>query len=294
MKLNSMTRFTGACHLALVTAGALHLGTAMAGDRLIGTAGVSQIEGAGGGGLTPWALITGYGTRDQIGASAFTTRLRTRGGFTLTAAGLAVGIQNRVEFSLATQRFGLSDTVPGETIGLDIVGAKVRLFGDAVYDQDSLLPQVALGVQWKRNNDFDRVPKLLGASSANGMDFYLSATKVWLAGLAGRNPFLNVTVRNSSANQFGLLGFGGPNGDSRRLHPELSAGLFVADSVALGVEYRAKSNNLTSFKEEAAKDVFAAWFLNKNLSLTAAYVDLGNIADKPKQTGWYVSAQLAL
>jgi len=44
---------------------------AMAGDRLLATGGVSQIEGAGGGGLTPWALITGYGTDAQIGGTAF-------------------------------------------------------------------------------------------------------------------------------------------------------------------------------------------------------------------------------
>jgi hypothetical protein len=37
------------------------------GSRLHATGGVSQIEGAGGGGLTPWVLITGYGSRDQVG-----------------------------------------------------------------------------------------------------------------------------------------------------------------------------------------------------------------------------------
>ena len=38
--------------------------------KLTATGGVSQVEGAGGGGLTPWALITGYGTRDSYGANA--------------------------------------------------------------------------------------------------------------------------------------------------------------------------------------------------------------------------------
>jgi hypothetical protein len=38
--------------------------------KLLATGGVSQVEGAGGGGLTPWALITGYGTRDSYGANA--------------------------------------------------------------------------------------------------------------------------------------------------------------------------------------------------------------------------------
>ena len=46
---------------------------AIAGDRLLATGGVMQIEGAGGGGLTPWALISGYGTDKQVGGSAFYT-----------------------------------------------------------------------------------------------------------------------------------------------------------------------------------------------------------------------------
>lgn len=50
---------------------------AQAGDRLLATGGVTQLEGAAGGGLTPWALIAGYGTRDQIGASAFLTHVDT-------------------------------------------------------------------------------------------------------------------------------------------------------------------------------------------------------------------------
>ena len=43
---------------------------ARAGDRLLATGGVSQVEGAGGGGLVPWALIAGYGTRAISGLVA--------------------------------------------------------------------------------------------------------------------------------------------------------------------------------------------------------------------------------
>src|SRR6478752_8117355 len=41
--------------------------------KLLATGGVTQLEGAGGGGLAPWALITGYGTEDEIGTSAHAT-----------------------------------------------------------------------------------------------------------------------------------------------------------------------------------------------------------------------------
>ena len=41
--------------------------------KLLATGGVSQVEGSGGGGLANWALITGYGTRDGVGANAHYT-----------------------------------------------------------------------------------------------------------------------------------------------------------------------------------------------------------------------------
>ena len=53
--------------VAMVVTWLATTGMALAGDRLIATSGVSQIEGAAGGGLVPWAVIAGYGTRDQFG-----------------------------------------------------------------------------------------------------------------------------------------------------------------------------------------------------------------------------------
>ena len=40
--------------------------------KLLATGGVSAVEGEGGGGLTPWALISGYGTRDGVGSTCIT------------------------------------------------------------------------------------------------------------------------------------------------------------------------------------------------------------------------------
>lgn len=265
----------------------------LAGERLLATGGVMQIEGSAGGGLTPWALIAGYGTREEIGASAFYTHANTNGDFDMNLAGFAVGFNNRVEISYGHQRLGLSDTVPGEHIRMHTLGAKVRLFGDAVYDQDTWVPQVAAGIQVKHNEDFDKVPKALGAESATGVDVYLSATKLYLAAIGGRNVLLNATLQATKANQFGLLGFGGDKHDHYQLQPAASAALMLTDNLLVGAEYRARPDNLNSFKEDDAKDVFIAWFPTKYLALTAAYVDLGNIADKDNQKAWYLSGQLS-
>ncbi len=265
----------------------------MAGERLLATGGVMQIEGSAGGGLTPWALIAGYGTREETGASAFYTHAKTNGGFNMNLAGIAVGFNNRVEISYGHQRLGLSDTVPNEHIRMHTLGAKVRLFGDAVYDQDTWVPQVSAGLQIKHNVDFDKVPKALGAESATGVDLYVSATKLYLGAVGGRNLLLNATLQATKANQFGLLGFGGDNHDRYQLQPAASVALMLTDNLLVGAEYRARPNNLSVFKEEDAKDVFIAWFPVKYLSLTAAYVDLGNIADKEDQRAWYLSGQLS-
>jgi len=41
--------------------------------------------------------------------------------------------------------------------------------------------------------------------------------------------------------------------------------------------------------EQDWKDLFVAWMPNKHVSVTAAYLDLGNIAGASDQTGWYLS-----
>lgn len=265
---------------------------ARAGGRLIATGGVSQIEGGAGGGLTPWALIAGYGTRDEIGVAGFYTQLKLTD-FRLRSAGIAIGIRDRVELSLARQRLELGTTVPGQSIDQDIVGLKWKLRGDAVFDQDTWQPQVAVGLQYKHNRDYGFVPKLLGAKSASGLDIYVSATKLYLAGLAGRNVLLNATLRGTRANQMGLLGFGGDHSNAYSAQFEGSAAVFLNDHLALGMEYRHKPDNLSVYREDSYRDLFLAWMPNKRLAISVAYVQLGTVADKADQQALYTSLQLS-
>ncbi|HEY4974293.1 MAG TPA: DUF3034 family protein [Steroidobacteraceae bacterium] len=290
MTITTRTRWgygTRAGLAALSLAGAPAL--VAAGDRLLATGGVMQIEGSAGGGLTPWALISGLGTDTEVGASGYCTQVKTQD-FRLDSCGASVGIENRVELSLARQSFNLGAVIQGQKIDQTIVGAKVRLYGDLVVDQDRPWPQLALGLQWKRNSDFDLVPSALGAKHAAGTDFYLAATKLWLDGPLGRSWLADLTLRASDANQLGILGFGGDRGGYHLL-AEASLGVFVSDNLVLGGEYRQKPSNLSAFREDDFKDLFLSFIPLKYVSLTLAYVDLGNIADKPHQHGSYVSLQ---
>lgn len=267
---------------------------AHAGDgRLLATGGASMVEGSAGGGLVPWAVLSGYATREQVGATAFVTRLHLPD-YRLDAHGAAFTWHNRLELSVARDRFDLGTLgkaigMPGAALRQDVFGAKLRLAGDAVYGP---LPQISLGVQHKHNLDF-AIPRLVGARRGRGTDLYLSATQVLLAGAAGYNLLWNVTLRSTDANQFGLLGFGGDRG-GRRLVGEGSLALLLDPHVAVGAEYRQKPDHLSFAREDNAADLFVAWFPSKHVSLVAAYVSLGSIAGLRDQRGWYLSLQGSL
>jgi hypothetical protein len=279
---------------------------AMAEDgKLLLTGGVSSIDGAAGGGLTPWAVTGSYATQGQWGGTAFATGVKTRD-YGYSGYGALVGWNDRLEFSLARQDLDTKNNLqplglPGLHLRQDIAGVKLRLFGDAVLDSDSALPQVALGIEAKRTDAGALGPTLYGALGARerGTDVYLSATKLFLA----QGLLLNGTLRATQANQNGLLGFGGAQGAGVRVQPEVSVALLLSRSVAVGAEWRAKPDNLNqsvlgagALKEDDWADVFIAWAPSKQLSITAAWVDLGRIApavQPRRQTGGYLSAQFA-
>lgn len=262
--------------------------------KLLLTGGVSSIDGAAGGGLTPWAVTGSYASEGEVGGTAFFTRTRTQD-YALNVYGAAIAFSDRFEVSLARQAFDASVVVPDTTLKLDIVGLKARVAGDAVLDADTLMPQIAVGAEFKQLDPGPAVGGVLDSVSArrNGVDFYVSATKLFLA----QGILVNATLRATKANQNGLLGFGSGDKKGYSVKPEFSLVYLLSKNVAVGTEYRFKPNNLAfagaAFEEQAWKDLFIAWAPNKNVSVTAAYVALGNIVGHTRQTGGYVSAQLA-
>ena len=299
-------------HYLCATASLLAFGLAHADTgKLLLTGGVSSVDGAAGGGLTPWAVIGSNASETEIGVSSHITRVNLRD-YGLTTYGAAVGVYDRVEVSLARQDFstgitGTSLGLPGLHLRQTILGAKVKLAGDAVLDSDSLMPQIAAGVEFKSLDSSGLDPTLdaLGAKKS-GADVYVSATKLFLA----QGVLVNGTLRATKANQNGLLGFGatlGSDNNRYRLQPEISVALLLRKNVAIGVEYRKMTNNLQAAGQAAGlgdalraqnwKDIFIAWAPSKNLSLTLAYVDLGTIVPgftkQRRQTGAYLSAQVA-
>ncbi len=264
------------------------------GGKMLLTGGVSSVEGSAGGGLATWSLIAGNETNAGIGAKVHATYVALPD-FDLASGGVAIGLRDRVELSYARQIFDTRDA--GAALGLgrgfkfsqDIYGLKVRLIGDAVYDQDRMLPQISVGVQHKRANR-GAVIAAVGGAHDTGTDFYVAATKVLLS----QSLVLSGTMRFTKANQLGLLGFGGDKSDRYRPHVEGSAGVMLARNLVVGAEFRSKPSNLGFAREQDAADLFAAWSISKTLAITAAYADLGDIATVRKQRGLFLSVQGSL
>ncbi|MDD0812277.1 DUF3034 family protein [Curvibacter sp. RS43] len=279
------------------------------------TGGVSSVEATAGGGITPWAVLGTQATDGEIGVSANLNRLSTND-YGLSTYGVALNLKNTLELSLGRQDLSAQPATalnalgfavsPNPHLKMDIVGAKLHLMGNAVLDSDNWLPEVAVGLQYKSTQAGSIKPVLdfLGAKTS-GTDVYVAATKLFLE----QGLLLNATLRYTNANQGGLLGFGSaaPGRNSRSLNPELAVAYLLRKDLAIGAEYRFMPNNLealgraaglgSGLRQDDWKDIFVAWAPTKNVSLTGAYVDLGQVVPGVtggrKQRGLYLSGQVA-
>ncbi|MEX1197017.1 MAG: DUF3034 family protein [Pseudohongiellaceae bacterium] len=253
--------------------------------RLAGTGGVSSINGSGGGGLTGWATLAGYADTGETSGTVYASRADVDD-FRLDVFGASATFSNRLEIGLARQHFTIK--AADARIEQDRFTAKWRMAGDLIYGK---LPQLSLGVEHGRLRDTGTA-LALGAADTQDTDYIISAARAWIDGLFHRTTLLNVNLRRSQANQYGILGFGGDD-PGREWHAEGALAWFATRNIAIGAEYRQKPDNLSALREQSARDLFLAWFPNKRVSVTAAWLDLGAIAGQSDQTGFYLSLQAA-
>jgi hypothetical protein len=275
---------------AMVALGSMGAHCARA-DNLVGadegklplTAGFSDLEGAGGGGLVPMAFITGYGSNTSWGGNAHFTNIQLRD-IHLYTYGVAAGALDRFEVSYTRQQLEFtSGPLDGLGVKQDVFGLKIKLLGDAIYGQDTWLPQLAVGAQYHHNDGIKHSesvgldglinPVQLGAQSEHSTDIYLAATKVFL----GESLLVNAVVRETKANQFGVLGFGGDRHRGYSTKPEGTVAYLLTRKLAIGGEIRTGPHNLSVDDQTNAWTIFAAWAPTRNLSLVAAYLNIGSV-----------------
>ncbi|MBK1887373.1 DUF3034 family protein [Marinobacter sp. DY40_1A1] len=265
------------------------------GSRIWATGGVTTIEGSAGGGLVPWAMLGSYASDEEWGGTLALSRAEVDD-YSLAVTGAGLNWNNRVEVTIARQTLDLDSLVftlkngfglEQDELNQDIFGVKVRLAGDVLY---SPWGQWSAGVQHKRQRDFT-VPNAIGARDDNGTDVYFSGSKVFFAAVFGRNLLVNGTLRGTRANQGGLLGFGGDLNNGYEIMAEAGVGVFINRQWLVGAEYRQKPDNLSFAREDDWWDMFIAWVPDRRLAVTAAFVNLGEIATLEDQQGIYLSLQ---
>ncbi len=281
--------------LATLIALACPPASAAIGSRIWATGGVSTIEGSAGGGLVPWALLGSYASDEEWGGTLALSQAETDD-YSLSVTGAGLNWNNRIELTVARQTLDLDELVftlkdgfglEQDELNQDIIGAKVRLAGDVLY---SPWGQWSAGVQYKRQRDFT-VADAIGARDDSGTDLLLSASKLFFAAVFDRNLLVNATARATKANQGGLLGFGGDRNNGYEVMAEASVGVFVNRQWLVGAEYRQKPNNLSFAGEDDWWDLFVAWVPDRRLAVTAALVNLGDVATLNDQQGLYLSLQ---
>ncbi len=276
-------------------------------SKLLATGGVSSLGGPGGGGIVPWALITGYGTDREIGGSAYGTFIGT-GPLIATDGGLGLGLFNRVELTYSHLDLNLGDSYAAvvtqalnhgsHDLAVNNEGIKVRLFGDAVYDQ--YIPQVSAGAVFTQSRNKTLVEYI--GSRPDGITYYVAATKLLFDAFFGRDVLLDADLIETKANQLGLLGFGAAHDNGYHAEFGGSVAVLLNRGLAVGAEYRTQPMEQKAVgQQNNYADLFVAWFPAKHLSITAAYAYLGDVApavDSPpgstkNQSAFYLSTQLA-
>ncbi len=259
-------------------------------------AAITDVDGQAGGGLVPWALLSS-------GPTVAISHLNTQN-LDVNIVAANTSFANRVEVSYAHSMLDVTGSNLGSNNidAVDNLGLKVKL-----NDMGDSMPQFALGLVYKKasGNLVDNVlTPALGVDSSS-TDVYGAATKIVTVG--GKNLLLNGVLRATKANQMGLLGFGGGTTAGAKtgysIEPEVSAELFAADNVVFGAEYRAQPSNSVAgtdgvLHQNSAYDLNVVYVANKNLTLTAAYVGLGQVApaatgSSNNQNGMFLQAQVS-
>ena len=212
---------------------------------------------------------------------------------------------HRIELSYAYHRMNLGGwptavqratglKVSEHDVGLHILGARLNLVREGQGDIP-WMPAVTVGARYKYNedvwdidDDLFGLPRLLGVTNNEGVDFTVTASKTF-AGILPKPFILSAGLRSTEAAHIGLMGFT----DSREVVFEGNAVFFVTDRLLLATEFRQKPDNLGRVpglvgKEDNWWAVCLAYILSDNLTVAFGYTQLGEVMNNTENSGWGV------
>jgi Protein of unknown function (DUF3034) len=243
-----------------------------------------NLEGVGGVAFNPLAYpaVTPDkdGSQDIVGKPRFGTWYANLNGSDIDwyTVGVADTFFKRLELSygyesvsLGAKLFALNQNLGAAGLSQNVhkhnIGAKVLLLEENSFDT-TFLPAVSVGTIYKTTSfHVERLgdPR----SDKDGFDAYLVATK-----LIPQLPLpvlVSAGVLSSQGQVNGILGFN----DARRETFFGNIDVLPLPNVAVGFEYK-QGPSFGNFKNADNWNVHAGWFVNKNLTLIAAYAYAGD------------------
>ncbi len=195
-----------------------------------------------------------------------------------TAIGAAETFFNRLEVSYGYETVAQDGQ---NTIHKDNVGAKLLLIPENAGGH-AWVPAVSAGTLYK-STDYS------AAANDAAFDYYVVATK--LITQLPRPVLVSGGVLSTKEQVTGVFGFN----DQRDLTLFGNIDILPVSWLALGLEYK-QGAEFDNFKNADYWDAHVSWFVNKNLTLVAAYVNAGDETSTSKVglgNGLVLSAQYA-
>ena len=267
------------------------------------------VEGYGGAMITPMAYLVNPGPKGTVvglPSAAFTfTRLGTKD---LQTVSVTQTFFRRIELGYAFTRFGIGtlDDDIKKALSIDILRHEIYMHNFNVRvllsEENSFnlpLPAITAGFHFKYNDSIRKIDRRLGGAlqgigldKSNGVDYTLTATKMFAKLAFGRPVILTGGLRLSKAAQIGLLGFG----DECALTFEGSVACLATDWLLLAYEIRQKENPYDKIDgiigdEDNWHAISATFIVNEHLTLLAAWLYAGNVANARADCSWVLHAK---
>lgn len=268
-----------------------------------------NIEGNSGVGITSTAYLANPPKEGAVfgkpSVSAFSVFGREKN---LQSFMVTENILGKYEIGYAYERFGLGDWPDdvktatngaysvSQHLGLHNLNLRAMVIEEGGFDS-SWLPAITLGThfkwtdgQTKLDDDLGGLLDTLGSDHSHGVEFTAVASKT-IEDLLPRPVIVSAGLRNSDAIHTGLFGFAG----ERRTTFEGSIISFLTEQLLFCAEYRQKPDLLDQFSTggkhlvKAENDWWTlclGYIVNDNMTVTAGYVNLGNVANHRENNAW--------
>jgi hypothetical protein len=253
-----------------------------------------SIEGYSGGAITPLAYICNASCEKACcGGPVISYSFLNIGSREMSVLAITQPLFNRLEIGYAYNFLNIGSLFNDiRGTGMDPGRKDVQLHhfnlrGLLIKENDFglPLPAVTAGVHFKYNDGIQRADRNLdhafssvGLERSSGVDFTLTASKMFPKLAFGRPLILTGGARFSEASQIGLFGFG----DTYYLTFEGSAVYMPTDWLTLGYELRTKADPYGKIpglvgEEDDWHAFSASWTVNSHLTISAVYGMLGNV-----------------